>query len=300
MRISTLFERVLLTCGTALSFTRVGHGIGVQMGALRWDQRRHAGGYGASGEEGASSSQQRTTECMPQSNDLSRSLAALGPAAGSFTVDFPEHRQASGWRRFLPWVFGLLTLFALVLVVLHFGTIEQFTRLAWAARPEWFPPRMRRPSSNLWVCIFGVAPGVTACRAPTIAQHSRSPWHRQAVHRSGGPKRRRQRRDFGCKRAGSTRSPNGKPAQQKCGRQSGLDCYAEQAEHADASCLECAQAKRDWSEGRRHRCHNEADKDDPYRRAVAQGARQARSDHAEDRWALPRSPSAGGRHRATT
>jgi hypothetical protein len=75
---------------------------------------------------------------MPQSNDLSRSLAALGPAAGSFTVDFPEHRQASGWRRFLPWVFGLLTLFALVLVVLHFGTIEQFTRLAWAARPEWF------------------------------------------------------------------------------------------------------------------------------------------------------------------
>lgn len=29
-------------------------------------------------------------------------------------------------------------LFALVLVVLHFGTIEQFTRLAWAAHPEWF------------------------------------------------------------------------------------------------------------------------------------------------------------------
>jgi len=75
---------------------------------------------------------------MPQSNDLSRSLAALGAADGSVPVDFPEHRQASGWRRFLPWVFGLLTLFALVLVVLHFGTIEQFTRLAWAARPEWF------------------------------------------------------------------------------------------------------------------------------------------------------------------
>jgi hypothetical protein len=25
----------------------------------------------------------------------------------------------------------------LVLVVLHFGAIEQFTRLVWAARPEW-------------------------------------------------------------------------------------------------------------------------------------------------------------------
>jgi hypothetical protein len=37
----------------------------------------------------------------------------------------------------LPWAFGLLTLFALVLVVLHFGTIEEFSRLAWAARPEW-------------------------------------------------------------------------------------------------------------------------------------------------------------------
>jgi hypothetical protein len=113
----------------------------------------HAGGYGASGEEGASSSQQRT-ECMPQSNDLSRSLAALGPAAGSFTVDFPEHRQASGWRRFLPWVFGLLTLFALVLVVLHFGTIEQFTRLAWAARLSGFSshasPKQQPMCVHLW------------------------------------------------------------------------------------------------------------------------------------------------------
>jgi hypothetical protein len=128
----------------------------------------HAGGYGASGEEGASSSQQRT-ECMPRSNDLSRSLAALGPAAGSFTVDFPEHRQASGWRRFLPWVFGLLTLFALVLVVLHFGTIEQFTRLAWAARPEWF----------LFACVAQVA--TYGCASLV--------W-RQALRRAGHASRR--------------------------------------------------------------------------------------------------------------
>ena len=75
---------------------------------------------------------------MPQSNDLSRSLAALGAGVGSFPVDLPESGQGSGWRRLLPWVFGLLTLLALVLVVLHFGTIEKFTRLALAAHPEWF------------------------------------------------------------------------------------------------------------------------------------------------------------------
>jgi glycosyltransferase 2 family protein len=55
----------------------------------------------------------------------------------SAPADFPEPGPAAGWRRFLPWAFGLLTLLALVLVVLHFGTIEQFTRLALAARPEW-------------------------------------------------------------------------------------------------------------------------------------------------------------------
>jgi uncharacterized protein (TIRG00374 family) len=58
--------------------------------------------------------------------------------ANSLPVDFPEPRPSSGWRGLLPWVFGLLTLVALVLVVLHFGTIEQFTRLALAASPEWF------------------------------------------------------------------------------------------------------------------------------------------------------------------
>jgi len=61
----------------------------------------------------------------------------LRTSAGSFPVDFAESGQASGWRRLLPWAFGLVTLFALVLVVLHFGTIEEFTRLARAARPEW-------------------------------------------------------------------------------------------------------------------------------------------------------------------
>ena len=88
---------------------------------------------GRGGEERALSSLETTDGVHAQSNDLSRSLAALGPAAGSFTIDFPEHRQASGWRRFLPWVFGLLTLLALVLVVLHFGTIEQFT--GWLGQP---------------------------------------------------------------------------------------------------------------------------------------------------------------------
>src|ERR1700722_19443454 len=59
-------------------------------------------------------------------------------ATTPFPVGFPQPSQASGSRRLMPWVFGLLTLVALVLVVLHFGTIEQFTRLALAASPEWF------------------------------------------------------------------------------------------------------------------------------------------------------------------
>jgi hypothetical protein len=61
-----------------------------------------------------------------------------GTTAGSFPLDFPEPARASGWRRLVPWAFGLMTLGALVLVVLHFGTIEEFTRLALAARPAWF------------------------------------------------------------------------------------------------------------------------------------------------------------------
>lgn len=58
-------------------------------------------------------------------------------ATGPLPFDFPKPAQASGWRRLLPWAFGLVTLAALVLVVLHFGTVEQFTRLAWSAQPEW-------------------------------------------------------------------------------------------------------------------------------------------------------------------
>ena len=61
-----------------------------------------------------------------------------GTKAGPLPLGFPEPARASGWRRLLPWAFGLLMLGALVLVVLHFGTIEEFTRLALMARPEWF------------------------------------------------------------------------------------------------------------------------------------------------------------------
>jgi uncharacterized protein (TIRG00374 family) len=60
-----------------------------------------------------------------------------------------------------------MTLFALVLVVLHFGTIEKFTRLAWAARPEWF----------LLVCVAQAATYVSASLV----------W-RQALRRAGHPR----------------------------------------------------------------------------------------------------------------
>ena len=89
------------------------------------------------------------------------------PSAGSFPVDFPEPGQASGWRRLLPWAFGLVTLFALVLIVLHFGTIEEFTRLARAARPEWL----------FLVCVAQAATYVSASLV----------W-RQALRRAGHPR----------------------------------------------------------------------------------------------------------------
>lgn len=88
------------------------------------------------------------------------------PHPGTMT-DFPEPARASGWRRLLPWAFGLLTLFALVFVVLHFGSIEQFTRLALAARPEWF---------------------ILACVAQAATYVSASLVWRQALRRSGYPR----------------------------------------------------------------------------------------------------------------
>ena len=59
-------------------------------------------------------------------------------ASGAFLADYPRRGAVPLWRRLLPWTSGLLTLLALLLVVLHVGTIEQFTLLAWAARPDWF------------------------------------------------------------------------------------------------------------------------------------------------------------------
>jgi glycosyltransferase 2 family protein len=91
----------------------------------------------------------------------------LGAPTGSFGVDFPEPAQASGWRRLVPWAFGLLTLFALVLVVLHFGSIKEFTRLGLAAHPEWF-------------LLAGVAQVATYVSASLV-------W-RQALRRAGYPR----------------------------------------------------------------------------------------------------------------
>jgi hypothetical protein len=79
--------------------------------------------------------QQQTNQGENSSLPLPDEPPHFEATTGSLPVDFPGAGQASGWRWLLPWAFGLLTLFALVLVVQHFGTIEEFTRLAWAARP---------------------------------------------------------------------------------------------------------------------------------------------------------------------
>jgi glycosyltransferase 2 family protein len=111
--------------------------------------------------------QQPTDQAKNSLPLLSGEPGHLGAAAGSSRVDFPEPAQAAGWRRLLPWAFGLMTLFVLVLVVLHFGTIEEFTRLAWAARPEWF----------LLACVAQAATYVSASLV----------W-RQALRRAGHPR----------------------------------------------------------------------------------------------------------------
>lgn len=114
-----------------------------------------------------------------------------------FRADFLEQDNVSGWWRLSSWAFGLLTLLALILVVVHFGTIEQFTRLALAANPYWF----FQPGSHICLCGFGVAAGSQSRRPSATAQYSRSPRRSKAVYRSGGPDQWRQRRDFGCTRA---------------------------------------------------------------------------------------------------
>jgi uncharacterized membrane protein YbhN (UPF0104 family) len=90
-----------------------------------------------------------------------------GPGNDPFRADFLEQDHASGWWRLSSWAFGLLTLLALVLVVVHFGTIEEFTRLALAATPYWF----------FLACISQAATYVCAALV----------W-RQALKRAGHPR----------------------------------------------------------------------------------------------------------------
>ena len=42
------------------------------------------------------------------------------------------------WRSLAPWISGILTLATIVLVVVHFGTLEEFARLVVAVQPAWF------------------------------------------------------------------------------------------------------------------------------------------------------------------
>jgi uncharacterized protein (TIRG00374 family) len=56
---------------------------------------------------------------------------------GEADSDFLKVEKISAWRALSSWASGLLTLLAVILVVLHFGTIEDFTRLALAVSPYW-------------------------------------------------------------------------------------------------------------------------------------------------------------------
>ena len=45
--------------------------------------------------------------------------------------------KVSGVRRVLPWIIGLLSFFALIFIVLHFGSPERIVELARSAQPAW-------------------------------------------------------------------------------------------------------------------------------------------------------------------
>lgn len=79
-----------------------------------------------------------TEPAKHSSQHLPTESQSSGPGNRSFRDDFLEQDHASGWWRLSSWAFGLLTLLALVLVVVHVGTIEQFTRLMLATTPSWF------------------------------------------------------------------------------------------------------------------------------------------------------------------
>jgi uncharacterized protein (TIRG00374 family) len=89
----------------------------------------------------------------------------LGPGTSPFGLDLPKHASAR-WH-LASWAFGFLTLLTLILVVLHLGTIEEFSRLAAVASPYWF-------------FLACVAQAVTYVCAALV-------W-RQALRRAGHPR----------------------------------------------------------------------------------------------------------------
>lgn len=87
--------------------------------------------------------------------------------ADPFGVEIVEPRGAGSWH-ISSWAFGLLALAALIAVVLHFGTIEEFARLAAGASPSWL----------LVACLAQA--GTYVCAALV--------WHRTLRH-AGHPRR---------------------------------------------------------------------------------------------------------------
>jgi uncharacterized protein (TIRG00374 family) len=100
---------------------------------------------------------------QPGPGDRSAPAAAVDP----FGADILQPDHVSQWWRLSSWAFGLLTLLALILLVAHFGTIEEFTRLAMVAEPDWF----------LLACVAQAATYVCAAMV----------W-RQALKRAGHPR----------------------------------------------------------------------------------------------------------------
>ena len=52
-------------------------------------------------------------------------------------LDARLHPPQSAWRQFAPWAVGVFVLLTVIAAAAQFATLEQFTRLASGARPDW-------------------------------------------------------------------------------------------------------------------------------------------------------------------
>ena len=83
--------------------------------------------------------------------------------------DLPKSSQEPVWRQLAPWVSGVLTLAMVILVALHFSTLEKFTTLARQGRAD-------------WLLVAGLTQAATyVCAAAVWREALRHAWHPRSL-----------------------------------------------------------------------------------------------------------------------